>query len=50
MRLLNATSLLFEEFLGKNIPEYAILSHTWEDEEVSFKDMENHTAARKKGH
>jgi hypothetical protein len=31
---------LAQEF-GKNIPHYAILSHTWgeDDEEVSFKDI-----------
>ncbi|KAJ9134149.1 Vegetative incompatibility protein HET-E-1 [Pleurostoma richardsiae] len=41
MRLLNVTTLLFEEFLGevgKDIPPYAILSHTWGSEEVSYRD------------
>ena len=50
MRLINTTTLLFEEFLGRNIPKYAILSHTWEDEEVSFKDMETGGAAAKQGY
>jgi len=27
-----------ESFLGE-IPKYAILSHTWEQEEVSFQEM-----------
>ncbi|KAI1873054.1 uncharacterized protein JN550_003307 [Neoarthrinium moseri] len=27
-----------EEFNGQNIPRYAILSHTWEDEEVTLAD------------
>ncbi|KAJ9151129.1 HET-domain-containing protein [Pleurostoma richardsiae] len=40
MRLINTTTLQFEEFIGTQIPEYAILSHTWEEEEVSFKDYE----------
>ncbi|KAH7303859.1 heterokaryon incompatibility protein-domain-containing protein [Stachybotrys elegans] len=39
MRLLNTGTGRFEEFIGRNIPKYAILSHTWEDEEVSYKDM-----------
>lgn len=36
MRLINVHSRLFEEFIGKNIPHYAILSHTWEGEEVTY--------------
>jgi hypothetical protein len=28
-----------EYFMGQNTPDYAILSHTWEDEEVTFQDM-----------
>jgi hypothetical protein len=39
MRLLNTSTGFFEEFIGTNIPAYAILSHTWSEEEVSFKDM-----------
>lgn len=38
MRLINCTTLEFEEFIGKNIQPYAILSHTWETHEISFKD------------
>ncbi|KAK5657206.1 hypothetical protein OQA88_3264 [Cercophora sp. LCS_1] len=41
MRLLNTSSLLFEEFFGEvgnGIPHYAILSHTWGPDEVSFRD------------
>jgi hypothetical protein len=37
MRLLNTTSLGLFEFFGDQVPPYAILSHTWEDEEVSFQ-------------
>ncbi|KAF2971524.1 hypothetical protein GQX73_g2053 [Xylaria multiplex] len=40
MRLLNCKSLTFEEFV-RDIPRYAILSHTWGDEEVSLDDMKN---------
>ncbi|PMD63972.1 HET-domain-containing protein [Hyaloscypha bicolor E] len=42
MRLLNVHSLKLEEFVGEpgnGIPPYAILSHTWGREEVSFRDM-----------
>jgi hypothetical protein len=39
MRLINTSTYLIEEFIGRDIPKYAILSHTWEEEEVSFKDM-----------
>lgn len=38
MRLLNTSTLEFKEFLGTNIPEYAILSHVWSSEEVSYED------------
>jgi hypothetical protein len=37
-----------EEFIGSNIPPYAILSHTWEEGEVSLQDMKNHSVARRK--
>ncbi|KAI0441100.1 HET-domain-containing protein [Xylaria telfairii] len=33
------TYSLEERFHHRNIPEYAILSHTWGDEEVSFHEM-----------
>jgi hypothetical protein len=38
MRLINTNTRSFEEFLGRDIPDYAILSHTWEEEEVSYAD------------
>ena len=38
MRLINCATLRFEEFVGKNIPPYAILSHTWETYEISYKE------------
>jgi hypothetical protein len=50
MRLINTTTGLFEEFIGQNIPKYAILSHTWENEEVSFQDMKDPGHVRKKGY
>lgn len=33
-----------------DIPPYAILSHTWGDEEVLFKDLEDNTAENKGGY
>ena len=39
MRLLSTSTLQFHEFHGESIPEYAILSHTWGDEEVTLQDM-----------
>jgi hypothetical protein len=49
MRLINTDTYLFEEFLGRTIPDYAILSHTWEEEEVSYADYVEGKDLRKKG-
>jgi len=38
MRLINTKSLDLEEFFEEDIPDYAILSHTWGEEEVSLQD------------
>jgi len=38
MRLLHTTNLEVVSFVG-DPPRYAILSHTWEDEEVSLQDL-----------
>jgi hypothetical protein len=49
MRLLNVETLQLREFIGSDVPSYAILSHRWEDEEVTFDDMRNDMqAARQK--
>lgn len=40
MRLINTTTLQLK-FFANNEPIYAILSHTWGEEEVLFQDMEN---------
>jgi hypothetical protein len=40
MRLLNTRARKLEEFFGETIPKYAILSHTWVENEVTFKDIE----------
>ncbi|KAH5329795.1 hypothetical protein HBI23_129850 [Parastagonospora nodorum] len=49
MRLINTDTHLFEEVLGRNIPDYAILSHTWEAEEVSYAYYAESKRPRKKG-
>ncbi|KAM7197482.1 vegetative incompatibility protein HET-E-1 [Naviculisporaceae sp. PSN 640] len=48
MRLINAVTLEFEEFLDPSSVQYAILSHTWEAEEVTFSDMTNWKPSVKK--
>ena len=40
MRLLHSETLQIHEFTDHEIPEYAILSHRWEKDEVTFHDME----------
>ncbi|RAK93833.1 HET domain-containing protein [Aspergillus costaricaensis CBS 115574] len=50
MRLINARTLGLEEFVGHNIPEYAILSHTWGEDEVTFQDMQTPTVTEKLGY
>ena len=38
MRLINCNTDKFEEFFNEETPPYAILSHTWEAHEISFKE------------
>ncbi|KAL8831463.1 MAG: hypothetical protein Q9170_005278 [Blastenia crenularia] len=40
MRLLNTTTITLHEFHGHRTPLYVILSHTWEQDEVSFQDIQ----------
>jgi hypothetical protein len=39
MRLINTTTFELQEFVDGEIPPYAILSHTWGDQEVSFQEF-----------
>ncbi|KAF6827287.1 HET domain-containing protein [Colletotrichum plurivorum] len=50
MWLINTQSLTLQEFVDPSSAEYAILSHTWEDEEVTFQDINNleQSGARRK--
>ena len=50
MRLLNAHTLELREFIGDQIPPYAILSHTWGEEgvEVTFHDIQQPDRGKEK--
>lgn len=48
MRLVNTHSLQLEEFIHESSTSYAILSHTWGQEEVLFPDMTDLDKARGK--
>lgn len=41
MRLINVNTYVVHEFFGDAIPEYATLSHTWGEEEVTLQDLQN---------
>lgn len=49
MWLINATSYELEDFSNREIPDYAILSHTWGDGEVTFQDMFSAAKFQKEG-
>ncbi|KAI0190506.1 hypothetical protein EV127DRAFT_495217 [Xylaria flabelliformis] len=39
MWFLNTETYSLEEHYSREVPKYAILSHTWQEEEVSYQDM-----------
>jgi hypothetical protein len=39
MRLLHTTQIKLIEVYGEHVPPYAVLSHTWGDEEVTLQDL-----------
>ena len=41
MRLLNVYDGRIEEYIGRERPKYAILSHTWNKDEITFSEMED---------
>ncbi|KOS18747.1 Vegetative incompatibility protein HET-E-1 [Escovopsis weberi] len=47
MRLINTKNYEIETFLGTHIPKYAILSHTWGNDEVTMEQMVAGTADTK---
>jgi hypothetical protein len=51
MRLLNSKTISIHEFTNDTtVPRYAILSHTWGDDEVTYEDMVLDRATVKKGY
>lgn len=53
MWLINTKTLRLEHVLSPDIHPYAILSHTWDDEEVTFQDMADlyfQSCPRKRGY
>lgn len=50
MRLINTTTLELQDFTLTTIPPYAILSHTWGSDEVSFQDISSPDVSSKKGY
>jgi hypothetical protein len=52
MRLINTETFVLEDFIGNNIPPYAILSHTWEEEEVTLQEFNSKSqeVMRKRGY
>lgn len=50
MRLLNTSKLRLYEFYDAKIPQYAILSHTWGDEEVSLQMLDKSESKKLDGY
>lgn len=50
MRLINIRTNLIEEFMGRQVPNYAILSHTWGSEEITFQEFGQQGATAKSGY
>ncbi len=51
MRLINAETMILEDFTLREAPQYAILSHTWAEEEVTFQEFtcQNNDKTKKRG-
>lgn len=47
MRVLNTKTLQLSEYFEKDVPTYAILSHTWGDDEVTYQDIQSLEQAQK---
>ncbi|KAI8648415.1 HET domain-containing protein [Fusarium sp. Ph1] len=50
MRLLEVNLRTLQDFTDETRVSYAILSHRWEDDEVSFQDLTQGTASQRKGY
>jgi hypothetical protein len=49
MRLINTTTILVEEFVGRKTPPHGIRSHTWGTGEVVLKDLLHGSSRRMRG-
>ena len=49
MRLINVQTLDLEEYYGRDIPRYAILSHRWGNEEITFHDWQHRRSENRDG-
>jgi hypothetical protein len=50
MHLVHSITLKLREFTAEEVPVYAILSHTWGKDEVSFQDMRTASAPKREGY
>jgi hypothetical protein len=50
MRLLNAQTFEFEEFMNLKALTYAIVSHRWTDREVTLRDFPSYLSGSQEGH
>ena len=50
MRLLHTKKFELQEFGGKEVPQYAILSHVWGKEEVTLQDFKTNEATKLRGY
>lgn len=49
MRLIHTTTFNLHEFIEKQIPICAVLSHRWEKAEVTFQDLRDNRGPQMKG-
>jgi Heterokaryon incompatibility protein (HET) len=49
MRLIRTTDLTVHDFAGDNVPKYAILSHRWEEDEISLQELRKKRNMSKNG-
>jgi hypothetical protein len=50
MRLLHTARIELREFSPRKVPGYAILSHTWGEEEVTLQNLKTIEAAKLQGY
>jgi hypothetical protein len=50
MRLINTSTLVLETFFGEAIHCFGILSHRWNDVELSFQDLQDESGKKMPGY